>query len=87
MFINLLLHLHKIVEELCFHCSLSVRVCVCLSVSEQHSRPNRRTDWNAVFAYPTGSDPCEIGDLGLEVKVTVTKYPFFLYNSLLFSLL
>ena len=38
-------------------------------------------------AYRTGSDFIEIGDLGSKVKVTVTYYPFFLYNSLLASLL
>ena len=38
--------------------------------------------------YHTGSDPIEIGDLGskVKVKVTVTQYPFFHYNSLLTSL-
>ena len=38
-------------------------------------------------AYCTGSDPIEIGDLWLKVKLTVTQYPFFLNNSLLTSLL
>ena len=38
-------------------------------------------------AYCTGSNYFEIGDLGSKVKVTVTKYPFFLQNYLLTSLL
>ena len=50
---------------------------VCVSVSEQNC-----TDLDAVFAksmyaYRTGSDPIEIGDLGSKVKVTVTLNPFF----------
>ena len=40
-----------------------------------------------MVAYNTGSVTIEIGDLGSKVKVTVTQYPFFLYNSLLTSLL
>ena len=40
-----------------------------------------------MIAYNTGSDPIEIGDLGLKVKVTVTQYPCFLHKSLLIYLL
>ena len=32
-----------------------------------------------MYAYRTGSDPIEIGDLGSKVKVTVTLNPFFLH--------
>ena len=38
-----------------------------------------------MIAYNT--DPIEIGDLGLKVKVTVTQYPCFLHKSLLIYLL
>ena len=39
-----------------------------------------------MVAYCTDLNPVEIGDLGSEVKVTVTFYSFFLYDSLLTSL-
>ena len=56
-------------------------VCVCVRVSvnkisaEQMHRFGRGFRYTA--AYRTGSDPIEIGDLGLKVKVTVIRYPFF----------
>ena len=37
-------------------------------------------------AYRTGSDPIEIGDLWLKVKVTKTQYLLFLLNSLYTSI-
>ena len=40
-----------------------------------------------MVAFRTGSDPIEIGDLGLKVKITVAQYPLFLHDSLLNSLL
>ena len=40
-----------------------------------------------MVAYRTGSNPIEMDDLGTKVKITVTKYSFFLHNSLLTSLL
>ena len=76
-----MLHLHEIVEELYFHCSLSVCLSVCVSVcppilvnkipAEQMHRFGRSFRWTV--AYRTGSDPIEIGDLGSKVKVTVTE--------------
>ena len=40
-----------------------------------------------MVAYYTGSDPIEIGDPWSKVKVTMTQYPFYLYNSLLTSII
>ena len=40
-----------------------------------------------MVAYNTGSDPIEIGNLWLKVKVTVTQLSIFLPKSLLISLL
>ena len=39
-----------------------------------------------MVAYCTGSNPVEIDDLELKVKVTVKSYPCFLHNSLFTSL-
>ena len=81
---DVLLHLHKIVEGLYFHCSLSVCLsvclCVCVCVSGYflvNKIPAKRIHrfqrgFRKTVAYYTGSDPIEIGDLGLNVKVTVT---------------
>ena len=73
---------------------LSVCLSVCMSVwlcLWTKFQPNGCIDLDKVFRYMvafcTGSDPIEIGDLGLKVKVTVTQYPFILHNSLLTSLL
>ena len=92
-----LLHLQEIVEGIYFHCSLSVCLCVCecLSVCPEilvNKIPAERMHrfgrgFCLMVAYCTGTNPIEIGDLGSKVKVTVTLYPFFLYNSLLTSLL
>ena len=40
-----------------------------------------------MVAYCTGSDPIEIGDIWLKVKIKVTQYPIFLHISWLNSLL
>ena len=40
-----------------------------------------------MVAYRTSWNPIAIGDPMSKVKVTVTKYPFFLHNSLLTTLL
>ena len=87
---------------MCVCVGVCVCVCVCVSVClsvclsgnscEQNSSRTdtpilTRFSLNKMVAYYTGSDPIEIGDLGLKVKVTVTQYPFFLHNSLLTSLL
>ena len=93
---HLLLHLHKIMEGLYFHCSLSVCLFVCMSVClsgsacEQNSSRTDELIWtqfslNGCLLH--WLKPIEIGDLGSKVKVTVTLYPFFLHISLLTSLL
>ena len=40
-----------------------------------------------MVAYRTSSNPIQTDVFGFKVKVTMTQYPFFLYNSLLASLL
>ena len=35
-----------------------------------------------MVAYSTGSNPIKIDDLGSKVKVKVSRYKFFSYNSL-----
>ena len=62
-------------EGLYFHCSLSLYVCVSLSVSEQNSIRRDapiRTQFLLNDAQSTGSDPVEIDDLESKVKVKVT---------------
>ena len=83
--LNRFLHLHEIVEGLYFHCSLSVCVCLCLSVCPallvNKIPPERMHRFGHGFrytmAYCSGSDRIEIGDPGLKVKVTLTQYPIF----------
>ena len=60
-----------------FHCSLSVFLSVCLSVNKI-SAANEYTILDSVFAkwlltYRTALDPIKISDLGLKVKISVTK--------------
>ena len=74
------LHLHKIVEGLYFHCSLSVCLCVCVSVrpallvnkilAQRMNRVGR--GFRLLVAYRTSSNTFEIGDIGIKVKVTMT---------------
>ena len=52
--------------------SVCVSVCMCVCVFVNKIQPNGCTNLDAV-ANCTGSDPIEIGDLGLKVKVTVTE--------------
>ena len=64
-------------------------MCVCQSVNKIPAEGMHRFGliFAAMVAYRTDSDPNEIGDLWLKVKVTMTQYPFFLHNSLLNYLL
>ena len=63
--------------------SVYLSVCVCLSVNKILAE--RMHQFGRGFRYMvavcTGSNP-----IGSKVKVTVTLYPFFLHNSLLYSL-
>ena len=77
------LHLHEIVERLYIYFCLSLCVCVCVCVCvcpSVNKMPIEPLHWfwrslRKTVAFSTGSDPIEIDDLCLKVKVTFTKYP------------
>ena len=75
----------KIVDGLYFHCSLSV----CLLMNKIPAEPNApiwmRFLLNGCLQH--WLNPIEIGDIWSRSHYTVTKYLFFLYNTLLTSLL
>ena len=53
---------------------VSVCLSVCVSVCVPAKRLNRfERSFCLMFAYRTGSNPIEISDLGLKVKVTMTE--------------
>ena len=63
-------------KRLYFHCSLSVCLSVCLSVSEQNTSRMYAPFWTRFLLNGCllhCSDPIEIGDLGSKVKITVTE--------------
>ena len=78
----MLLHLRRTVEGLYFHCSLSVCVCVCMSVClwvDEITVKWIHWFWCGfcwMVAYHTGSDFIKIGDAWSKVKVTVTENVF-----------
>ena len=71
---------------------VSVCLCVCVSCSACEQNSNRTDAPIWIWFSPNGCllhwlKAIEIGDLGSKVKITLTQYPFFLYNSLLTSIL
>ena len=85
------LHLHEIVEGSYFYFSLSLCVCVCVCVCVCLSVCEQNADQTATPILTLNS--CLLQSLEPYwnwwpwVKGQVTKYPFFLHNSLLTSLL